>query len=247
LESARRYPFAIAGLNLTMLLFGILGWGMRVSTGKATVAAGTRTQVQDLIFGDNTNQALLQQLARRQAALRPSASAPNLHTCPSSPSAPSSNNSATTSASQSSVAARRKLLLDFGDEPTSATTDASSEAYVADDEVQDILESSDIDQVQAEPRDEFDTSGTDQSLEVLGQHDHNQPSHRRFAFDELYCLLFRVFDAEWYRARASYMQFPSILEATQMRFEAMVGRAPFDLDAIVRMNDEAEMNATHRH
>ena len=37
------------------------------------------------------------------------------------------------------------------------------------------------------------------------------------AFNELYCLLYLLFDAQWYEERATYMQFPEVLVRAQQR------------------------------
>jgi len=41
-------------------------------------------------------------------------------------------------------------------------------------------------------------------------------------FSELYCTSFRIFDEEWSRIKGSYMDFPSVMNSTTIKFENFV-------------------------
>jgi hypothetical protein len=42
------------------------------------------------------------------------------------------------------------------------------------------------------------------------------------SFEELYCTAFVLFDTEWTDMRATYMDFPKVLEASRKKFEAFL-------------------------
>ena len=52
------------------------------------------------------------------------------------------------------------------------------------------------------------------------------------AFDELYVAAFDVLDQEWLEARASYMQFPAVLDSTLMRVRAALAARPASVAAL---------------
>lgn len=49
------------------------------------------------------------------------------------------------------------------------------------------------------------------------------------AFDELYCLVFQLFDLTWTQKNGTYMQFNVISEATKQRLNAVLEKHPSSL------------------
>ena len=49
------------------------------------------------------------------------------------------------------------------------------------------------------------------------------------AFDELYCLVFQLFDLTWTQKNGTYMQFGAISEATKQRLNAVLEKQPTTL------------------
>ena len=266
-----------------MVLFGMLGWGMRVATGKANVPQSVRDKLLHMMFADNNVRPLVSRLASNHAAARErlAASTPALRgfAQASDGAAPgdihtTSTTTTTNTSSSSPPPSRQRMLIDFGDGfdvTPSATTN-----NVEEDDDESPLDSPQVAQghrqrdIDADDE-QSNSIGLDDSLESMRpsgleddqetdaphrrtpasspafgvSDDELETGHRRFIFDELYCFLFHLFDKEWYSARATYMQFPMVLEAAQARFQEIVAQSNFSFEYVLRMNDAAESNATN--